>query len=331
MKTLARIACISLILPFISAPYSFAEESEKDAAPLSAQAAKDLIASMPGAKDATSGSVEQEVPQDFYDSYGRQLQYRENVKEFRSMLEARRESFTTPHVTAKSRYRDNLAKVYKAESAVYQDTLVKEDGAGKASVSSEKMKNEESMDSEDSGLVDVVDDIFDTSDENEGLKEEVVSSDVDVSDGEAMKKVITSDDAPEFDPADLEVEFGEAAAVMDDENVDVAEDIVVDDMIPEGDDSINLVDDIAADDDPMSLDVDLDTVADEAAVAVPAEDLMPAEVPETMDVDFTDEDNVGEGDLGADLEDLLPSMDDLEDDASEMLMDNTDLEAVIGE
>lgn len=306
MKTLARIACISLILPFISVPYSFAEDAAEDTPALSAQGAKDLIASMPGAKDATKGYVEEDVPQDFYDIYGRQLQYRENAKEFRSMLEGRRLSFTTPHVTARTLYRDNLAEVYKAESASYQEDIAGEDNDGP--MSTQDMMGDKSLDVDDTGLVDVVDDIMDESDDVDGLKEEVVSSDDDVMDGETMKKVITSDDAPEFDPTDLEVEFGEDAD-LDDPIMDV-------DVL---DSDISLEDAMGkpmADDAPLSLDDDLLL---EDAVVAPDDEAVDAEPTESDSVDV---------DSGVELDVQVPSPS--EGDLEDVLSEKLQLEAVTG-
>lgn len=309
MKTLARIACISLILPFISVPYSFAEDAAEDKPALSAQGAKDLIASMPGAKDATEGYVEEEIPQDFYDIYGRQLQYRENAKEFRSMLEGRRLSFTTPHVTARTLYRDNLAEVYRAESATYQEDIADEGASKNGAMSTQDMASGESLDVDDTGLVDVVDDILEKADDVDGLKEEAVSSDVDAADGETMKKVITSDDAPEFDPADLEVEFGEGA----DLGAEIDDPIMDKEVL---DDDISLEDAMTgkpmADDVPLSLDDDMPL---EDNVVAPEDEAVDAELdlPTSVEADF-------------DVQVPLPSDGDLEDVLSEKLQ----LEAVTG-
>lgn len=208
MKSLARVALYTLILSLAPLSYVYADDHDAmDDAPLSLEEARSLIDSMPGADYATSGSVEEAVPQDYYDIYGRQIQFRENAKKFRAMLEARRKSFRAPQLNSLDEYRSVLNKLYEAEMVDYQNNLSKledEDGAMEEkdamhkNVSVDKIKpkmSEEDMEDMASN------DVESSEDEDGGLKEEPIPNDIE-EDG-TKKKVVTSDDAPDFDPSDL--------------------------------------------------------------------------------------------------------------------------------
>ncbi len=208
MKSLARVALYTLILSLAPLSYVYADSSETtDDTPLTLEEAQSLIDTMRGARDATSGVVKEEVPQKFYDIYGRQAQFRENAKKFRAMLEARRTSFRKPQLKALDDYRDVLEKLYAAEMADYQNKLSKSDDEDGSMEEKDAMHKNVSVDEiepkmSEEDMEDMASNDTDTSsDDGGGLKEEPIPNDVE-EDG-TKKKVVTSEDAPDFDPSDL--------------------------------------------------------------------------------------------------------------------------------
>ena len=111
MKTYAYFGIFLFV--FSAFPVSQAvAEKEEPVEMLSLDEAKALLDSFPTAKDAVSGTVPTEVPQEYYDMYIRQLKYREHVKDLRASLDERRESFANPRTETIERFREVIAKVY---------------------------------------------------------------------------------------------------------------------------------------------------------------------------------------------------------------------------
>ncbi len=189
------------------------EDDVTSDAVLSLEEAKDLIANLPTAKDAVSGSIP-EIPQvEMYDIYGRQLAFRESAKELRSSLDARRENFETPRVEVLERYRESKEKIYAAESKAYQDEIAAADVNIDEDVAD---KSEDNLDV-DVQVIDEVDAV-----DTDVLKEQVIPTD---EDEHVVKKVISSGGAPEFDPKALDKDFEsqddvEMEDVKDTEGVD---------------------------------------------------------------------------------------------------------------
>lgn len=208
MKTAAYIALVALTFGAFSPSYSYADDHEdtedvKEEKVLSSDEAKALVMSTPEADDAVKGKVPDTKLKRYYDVRARQLAYREGVKEYRSSLEARRKSYAAPQIDAAENYRETIAKVYAAETKAAADARAesneKEKDAAKEDMSSKK---DEPVVEDDQ--VASVDDASETSEEEGvGLTEKPIPSDVDAEEGAPKKKVVTSDDAPDFDPSDL--------------------------------------------------------------------------------------------------------------------------------
>ena len=173
---------------FLSFPLVYAEEVLSDAPStvvdeqekiLTLDEAKAMLDALPTAKDAIGGSLKESEQPPYYDIHGRQLAYREHAKVFRASLEERRKRYESPRLDILERARTTVRKVYAAETAAYQKEVLE---AEDESVSEEG--SEQTSESED------VDDGV--------LTRKPVSS----VDG-TNKKVITSGDAPDFDPSQL--------------------------------------------------------------------------------------------------------------------------------
>jgi len=160
--------------------------SENNAKTMSPEQAKALVFSKSTAKDAVSGTVSEDSGMKYYDIRARQMAYRENAKDLRASLEARRVNFEAPRLQTIEDFRETQPKVYEAESAAYQKSL--KDGPKKKTM----MKNVKTP--SEKADVPKKDGVSDG-----GVKERDVPS----SDEGVKKKVITSDDAPDFDPSNL--------------------------------------------------------------------------------------------------------------------------------
>lgn len=144
------------------------------------ESADDFVSALPNAGHATRSSVSTEVSQEYYDMYSRQIAYRQNAKNFREMLEERQKSFVAPQVAAVEGYRHNVEKVYSAEAAAI---------AGGGDMTSDAA-------TDDQAVV-----VHDEPARDGGILREI---DVPASvDADAGRVVVTSDDAPEFDPSRL--------------------------------------------------------------------------------------------------------------------------------
>lgn len=215
MKILFRLSLFIVALTVFSAAQVFAQETkaqeessysnadlepaagpeEDDEDVMTLEEAQDYINSLPTAADATSGSVKEEASQERYDIYSRQMAYREHAKKFRAMLEARRKSFERPRTKLVERYRETLDKVYAAEAAAYEKEMQEESRADAKEDSEEHGAN----------LVEVEEDARPGTEAEQagGVKEQVVPE-YDEEGKEVIKKrVVTPQDAPDFDPEKL--------------------------------------------------------------------------------------------------------------------------------
>lgn len=180
---------------------------------LTLEEAKMLIATRRGAKDATS-EVVKDFSLEFYDLYSRQLQYRENAKEFRAMLETRRYSYQRPYVETRDDFNYVRRKVYEAEREAYQAEI---EALNKA-LSAQAVKNDEqgikkdenikkvSMPAPDEPVKDYVgaeSEGREAGDDAPGIQERDIPQDETAKADAGNKKVIVPADAPDFDPADL--------------------------------------------------------------------------------------------------------------------------------
>ena len=158
--------------------------------------ARAALAMLPGARDATKGRLGGKTNQNIYDIYGRQLAYREGVKEYRKELDERREEFSKPRTKMIGEYQKTRDMIYAAETAEYQKKL-NEEKSEKAKVDVHKLPTGEALSAiQDEEVAEAL-----------GLKEQEIPSDVSESEAQKVKrKVVTTDDAPVFDPARLNVD-----------------------------------------------------------------------------------------------------------------------------
>ncbi len=228
MKILSRfsfcVLCAAFSL-FLTTGYVHSAEgdnAEDTEVVLSLEEARALIEELPTYIDATSGTVPEETGLSFYDIYSRQIAFRENTKAFRASLEARRENYKKIYIDKRDAYKVALDKIYKAEIAAYQEEI------------SSKGQNDEADGSDSPEITEEGDDILDENGEVEpqeadveagnaqsegGLKEEEIPP----KHGEeetVKKKVVTSDDAPDFNPSDLSNEEDDEWNDADDMPVD---------------------------------------------------------------------------------------------------------------
>ncbi|PCJ97852.1 MAG: hypothetical protein COA45_09195 [Zetaproteobacteria bacterium] len=209
MKFYTRVAFLFLAFALFPVSFSYAEDATdaEQAEVLTLEEARHLVGNLPTARDAVTGVVPTKS-KEFYDIYGRQIAFREGAKELRASLDERRENFSAPNVEALEGYRDTVKKVYTAEAVAYQASEVEdsEDDTAAAQEDEESMMVSVDVSDDADTIEDVpvseeeaasVDDV-----EEPGLMEKMLPSDS-VEEGTPKKKVVTSDDAPEFDPADL--------------------------------------------------------------------------------------------------------------------------------
>lgn len=230
MKIAGFIALTALTFGAFSPNYSYADDHDdmveveeydvdendeaenskpKDEDVLSAQEARELIMSAPEADDATKGTVPDTKLKKYYDIRARQVAYRENVKEFRASLERRRVSYAEPQFAAIENYRETIAKVYAAEGKVAEEDRANQDREERIAAIREKRLKKEAEEakngkssSEDDEVVSVSDE-SDADNDGTGLTEKPIPVEGEAEDGAPKKKVVTSEDAPDFDPANL--------------------------------------------------------------------------------------------------------------------------------
>lgn len=213
MKFLNYFTWCVFAVTLAAAPTVFAQDdmqAEKEEDVLTLDEAKALIATRPGAKDATN-EVVKDFSLEFYDIYGRQLQYRENAKEFRAMLETRRYSYQRPYVAMRDAYDAVRLKVFEAERAAYQaqiEAYNKSIAARNGDVEEEEepaSAQPVSLPQPDEPINAPAAEDDDSEGDSPDLREQDIPSDesADDSEGETKKKVVMPGDAPDFDPSNL--------------------------------------------------------------------------------------------------------------------------------
>ncbi len=203
MSILARAIIFSFICTILPLSISYAQENKADEAIneeeiLSLEQAKELIFKDNSAKDAVGGTVKPSPKNKYYDIYMRQLAYRENAKEFTKSIKERQVAFEEPRIEAIKEHDAIVEKVYVAESADYQKNL-------------EESSNEDKLENTQKNKISISEASSNSSTANTNnaspdtktgvLKEEIIPPQN--GDEEKIKKVITSEDAPDFDPANL--------------------------------------------------------------------------------------------------------------------------------
>lgn len=204
MKSLTRVALYALVMSIVPLSYTYADDAmvtEEEEEPLSLEEAAALINQRKTASDAIGGMVSGSI-EGYYDIYSRQLSFREKTKVFRGSIEVRREQFEGERLPALNTYKDIREDVYRAETAAYQDAIraAEEEEYGMMEDEEETTKKKKSMEPE------MVSYDPDEPAEEEGasVKEIPVPQDAEAEgDPEVKKKVVTSDDAPDFDPENL--------------------------------------------------------------------------------------------------------------------------------
>ncbi|MGH1456138.1 MAG: hypothetical protein ACRBDI_05105 [Alphaproteobacteria bacterium] len=209
MKFLSRMSCLAMVLAFssiISAGYANAADEQVSEKPVSMDEVQRLISELPTAKDATSGTVPVDVGDGIYDIYARQIAYRESVKAFRKSLDDRRENYQSSYIDKKKNYQNLIDKIYKAEIAAYKKNLGKETMAENKNIGEVVAEvadvDGEVLDAPQVSETDNVDGGESSTEGDGGLKEADVPP-KEGEEGKVKKKVVTSDDAPDFNPADV--------------------------------------------------------------------------------------------------------------------------------
>jgi hypothetical protein len=238
MKILSRISLFVLgaaFSLFLTTSYVAAADDDQAEKVLSPEEVRTLIDGFPTVDDATAGTVPVETGLGFYDIYSRQIAFRENTKAYRASLEARRENYKKIYFDKRENYKENLNKIYRAETA---EALKNKDAKGnspegddikeaKFEMEGAASESDESKDYDSSAV---------NSDKNgKSLKEEDIPP-KEGEEGVVKKKVVTSDDAPEFDPADLpdedewsDDEWSDDTTEPADDNTDTSAEIEPDD------------------------------------------------------------------------------------------------------
>ena len=206
MKSLTRVALYALVMSIVPLSYTYAEDAmvtEEEEEPLSLQEAAALVNAQKTASDAVGGSVSGAVT-GYYDIYARQLSFREKTKVFRGSLENRRIEFEDHRIPSLDAYKDVREEVYRAETAAYQAAiLAAEDEEYGMMEDEEEMKPKKKQKAAEPEMVSY-DDQEAADEDNVPVKEIPVRQDDQAeSDVSVKKKVVTSDDAPDFDPQNL--------------------------------------------------------------------------------------------------------------------------------
>ncbi|MGH1374823.1 MAG: hypothetical protein ACRBCK_00625 [Alphaproteobacteria bacterium] len=203
MTKFSRVALFALLgavftLPSIVPVYAVDEVSDDAEAEeiLTLDEAKNLIMSQPTAAHAVSGVASIKPAVEPYDLYIRRLAYREHAKDLRATLDQRRVNYDVPRTALLNNFRDTQEKVFKAEIAAYQEEI-----SGNADEDSDTMLEEDtsSTSSDDENMAD---EKTASVDDGKGLTEKPIPAEPGMEDG-PKKKVVTTEDAPDFDPSNL--------------------------------------------------------------------------------------------------------------------------------
>ncbi|GEM_PF-3663711 len=226
MKSFARVALFSLIcstLPFshvyseddIDSDISSEETIAEDESPaavndfsniektsiddeeetLTLEEANALIELLPTSSDAVTGTVKEEYDYEYYDIYGRTLGFRESAKKLRESLEARRESFEKPRIEIIDLYRDSKEKIDKAQTAAYNESLKEEEDEENLTENEILIDEDEVVEENNEDAVSKESDI--------SLTEKTIPSKEGDDENAPKRKVVISEDAPDFDPSKL--------------------------------------------------------------------------------------------------------------------------------
>ncbi len=213
-KTEEEIAAIKKSLGMVKEAKVASKSVEEDEPVMTLEELQEYIYSLPAAKDAIDIPISEEASwRKIYDIYSRQIAYRESAKKLRASLEARQESFAEPRTEIIAKYKENLKKVYASERAAYEENLEdeKKEKKKKKKTSGNK-KSSGSVKEKMTSAKKVPDDgkdkksVGSPKDKQGKPKEDVKLEEQDIPPKEgdvADRKVITSEDAPDFDPSNL--------------------------------------------------------------------------------------------------------------------------------
>ena len=219
MKSFTRVFVFALSLAAFPVSYSYADERAASADVLSLEQALDLVNALGTADSAVGGEVPN-PEHSIYDMYARQLSFREKSKTFRQSIDVRRASFEEPRTGIIHQAKDIQSKIFEAENAASKSS---QDVSKKDAMKMEKeamamdketMEKEMMFSEEDDGMIEIPHGqnekaaMMESEADDAMLKEQEIPEDSSLDD-EGMdedvtkRKVITSEDAPDFDPSDL--------------------------------------------------------------------------------------------------------------------------------
>lgn len=200
MNIFARVALCAMAFNVALSSYSDAQEPMGTP---SIEEAREALENLPGSKDAVKGPVNKEVNVEAYDIYGRQLSYREGAKEYRKSIDKRRKNFARPREELIENYQKTRDMIYAAETVEYQESFNKQ----REDKVREGRARELPVDA-DVGEIDLQEE------EAVELKEQKIPGSSKMQ--AARRTVVTTKDAPDFDPARLNVgeEHSSSASVF---------------------------------------------------------------------------------------------------------------------
>ncbi len=181
------------------------------------QETRKALASLPIYKDAVKGTISTKIEQDmYYDIYTRQLAYRDGAIEYRKSLDKRRQNFAKPRTKMIGDYKKVRDIIYTAETIEYQKKVNAKymKNANKKS-GTNKIESAKISEAKKLPTGNIASMIKNKGEANQiQLKEQKIPSNEDI-----RKKVITADNAPEFNPAKLSKQFYVKSAQKD-ENIE---------------------------------------------------------------------------------------------------------------
>ncbi len=194
MFTLSRTIIFSLIFCTLPLSLSYAQENKAESADeekiLSLDEARELIFQASSAEDAIAGTVATDKEFEYYDIHARKNAYRENTKEFAASIKQRQIDFDAPRVAAVQANVLRIEQISKAESTDYNK------------IEEEDTQNLE--DSEDANEDNIENKAPLEEDDNKEIGKTLVEKSVPSKEGDTTnKKVIISDDSPDFDASNL--------------------------------------------------------------------------------------------------------------------------------
>lgn len=200
---MGAVFTIPSMTPVYAADEIAEDAKEEEEKVMTLEESRDFVMSGSTAKDAVGGPVSTTPAADHYDLYARQLAYREHAKDMRASLDQRRENYEKPRIDLIENYRDAQEKVFAAETAAYQEQVDKENAADKEdgdTIADEDMPKV--MDTSDTDNKDMSEEKTASADGDKGLTEKPIPAEPG-EEGGPKKKVVTTEDAPDFDPSNL--------------------------------------------------------------------------------------------------------------------------------